>query len=333
MRQLVAIKQRRIDETPGATFPSGLKVLYQGDDCIVDIVFVHGLTGDRERTWRHEEEQLPWPEKLLPQKIPNCRVLTFGYDAYVTDLKGLGRMVSTSTVSDHGSSLVMSLGNLRTEDGTSTRPLIFVTHSLGGIVCKEGLCYAARKEGDQRLRMLYSSTCGVLFMGTPHQGSSLAHWAQGIAKTLGFVKQTNKRLLKVLRTDSELLARGNEMFLTMVEDRKAAISPLSPIRISCFFEELPLPLTPGKIVPRASAILLGHAIIGIHGNHRDMARFRELDDCGFLNVVGELKECIRSANMQRRPSRRPLCRRLRFWKSSHLRYHVGPNPRQGALFC
>lgn len=161
MRRLIAIKQRRSNGTSSAassesaSFPAGLKLLHQADDCVVEyvflrvlrycsvslttrsIVFVHGLTGDRERTWRHEEEQLSWPQTLLPQKIPNCRVLTFGYDAYVTDLKGLDRMVSTSTVFDHGSSLVLSLGNLRAEDGTSNRPLIFVTHSLGGIVCKD----------------------------------------------------------------------------------------------------------------------------------------------------------------------------------------------------
>lgn len=185
-----------------------------------------------------------------------------------------------------------------------------------------GLCFAAKMEGDPRLQTLFSSTCGVLFMGTPHQGSSLAPWAQGIAGTLGFVKQTNRRLLKVLRTDSELLSRVNEAFLTMVKNRKAVSSPLFPIRICCFFEELPLPVVglvrvptfqsccilahTGKIVPRASAVLPGHIIVGVRGNHRDMARFRQLDDRGFLSVAGELKECIRSANMQRRPVEVPV---------------------------
>ena len=166
-------------------------------------------------------------------------------------------MVSTSTILDHGSSLVLSLGNLRAEDGTSSRPLIFVAHSLGGIVCKDvsaiawfilissdlfpkGLCYASKMQGDQRLQELFNSTCGVLFMGTPHQGSSLAPWAEGIAGALGFVKQTNRRLLKVLRTNSELLSRVNEAFLTLVENRKSGSA--HPIRLSCFYEELPLPV-------------------------------------------------------------------------------------------
>lgn len=92
MRRLIAIKQRRNNGTSGAassepaSFPCGLKLLHQADDCVVEyvsprarrhcsvsltprsIVFVHGLTGDRERTWRHEEEQLPWSQTLLPQR-------------------------------------------------------------------------------------------------------------------------------------------------------------------------------------------------------------------------------------------------------------------------
>jgi len=122
----------------------------------------------------------------------------------------------------------------------------------------KGLCYAAKMEGDPRLQTLFSSTCGVLFMGTPHQGSSLAPWAKGIAGTLGFVKQTNRRLLHVLRTDSELLSRVNEAFLTMVENRKATSSPLYPIRISCFFEELPLPVVGLVSVPNFQSCILAH---------------------------------------------------------------------------
>ncbi|KAK0705338.1 hypothetical protein B0H67DRAFT_380632 [Lasiosphaeris hirsuta] len=75
----------------------------------------------------------PLARDLASKEIPNCRVFTFGYDAYVTDFK----VVSTTTVEDHGNSLIRSLGNVREGDGTNDQPIIFIAHSLGGIVCKD----------------------------------------------------------------------------------------------------------------------------------------------------------------------------------------------------
>ena len=37
-------------DIPPATFPEGIQELYRCDDAVVDICFVHGLTGDREET-------------------------------------------------------------------------------------------------------------------------------------------------------------------------------------------------------------------------------------------------------------------------------------------
>ncbi|RMZ84471.1 hypothetical protein DV738_g741, partial [Chaetothyriales sp. CBS 135597] len=50
------------------------------------IIFVHGLTGDRERTWMAKDAVAPWPQTLLPSEVLNARILTFGYDADVTNL-------------------------------------------------------------------------------------------------------------------------------------------------------------------------------------------------------------------------------------------------------
>jgi protein SERAC1 len=77
-------------------------------------------------------------------------------------------------------------------------------------------------------------------MGTPHHGSGLAHWAEGLAKTIGVLKQTNPEILAVLRSDSEVLARVQDAFHTMIRSR-AQVGQLRPIEITCFFEELPLP--------------------------------------------------------------------------------------------
>ncbi|KAK7990392.1 hypothetical protein PG990_014672 [Apiospora arundinis] len=49
------------------------------------VVFVHGLTGDHEKTWTAHDESEPWPQTLLPSRLPTARILIFGYDASVVE--------------------------------------------------------------------------------------------------------------------------------------------------------------------------------------------------------------------------------------------------------
>lgn len=56
--------------------------------------------------------------------------------------------------------------------------------------------------------------------------------------TIGVIKQTNDKIVEVLKRDSEVLARIQDGFHTMVLARS---QEGQPIKISCFFEELPLP--------------------------------------------------------------------------------------------
>ena len=83
-------------------------------------------------------------------------------------------------------------------------------------------------------------TRGIVFLGTPHYGSGLAQWAERLAKAIGLLKQTNPQILAVLESDSEVLARIQDSFHVMVRSR--AQDGLPPIEITCFFEELPLPV-------------------------------------------------------------------------------------------
>ena len=52
------------------------------------------------------------------------------------------------------------------------------------------------------------------------------------------MKQTNPNIVEVLRRDSEVLARIQDSFHTMVMARSK--EGLPPIEITCFYEELPL---------------------------------------------------------------------------------------------
>jgi hypothetical protein len=79
------------------------------------LIFVHGLTGDREKTWTAKDATEPWPKTLLPSKVPTARILTFGYDAYVSNWRG---MVSKNRVGNHAMNLLAGIASYREEDDT-----------------------------------------------------------------------------------------------------------------------------------------------------------------------------------------------------------------------
>lgn len=58
----------------------GLLELEGPDDASVDIVFIHGVAGDRVQTWTRKHGVF-WPKDLLPKDIPSARVWTWGHDA------------------------------------------------------------------------------------------------------------------------------------------------------------------------------------------------------------------------------------------------------------
>ncbi len=78
-----------------------------------------------------------------------------------------------------------------------------------------------------------------MFLGTPHTGSNLARWAEPLARLIRLLKQTNPDIVGVLERDSEVLARIQDSFYAMIMSRRQ--EGMSPIDISCFYEELPLP--------------------------------------------------------------------------------------------
>lgn len=53
-----------------------------GEKYPVDVVAVHGITGDAFDTWTHENENL-WLRDFLPNDLLGVRVFSFGYPAEV----------------------------------------------------------------------------------------------------------------------------------------------------------------------------------------------------------------------------------------------------------
>jgi hypothetical protein len=122
------------------------------------------------------------------------------------------------------------------------------------------------------------------------------------------LKQTNAQIVAVLESDSEVLARVQGSFHTLIRSRSK--DERQSIEITCFFEELPLPLVgvvgqvlyiaislhskgSSQVVPSHSAILPGYIPIGIRSNHMGMTKFEDENDPGYTAVTGELRRWVK----------------------------------------
>jgi len=95
----------------GTTY--GLQVLHDPAEPLIDIIFVHGLTGNSYDTWLEAESRIYWPVHLLSKDVLDAQILTFGYNADITKLLG---PVSQNNLHDHAAVLLTELANVQAED-------------------------------------------------------------------------------------------------------------------------------------------------------------------------------------------------------------------------
>lgn len=246
--------------------------------CLPSVVFVHGLTGNREKTWTHANAMF-WPGTLLSQDFPRARIMTFGYDA---DVVRFWTIASSNRLDDHGKSLAYALLDQRGQVGR--RPIVFIAHSLGGLVCEEALNLSNKR---QDLETILPSTLGIIFMGTPHGGSHVANWGSTVAKYVNIFRGTNREILGNLQPGSSDLQRTEEDFQHMLQRDNINL------KIYCFYEALKMNDTIGKIVERESAILPAYDNCSINADHRTMTKFTGRADAGYGQVRGVLERWIR----------------------------------------
>jgi len=91
------------------------------------------LNGHYEATWTDRTTSANWlkdPE-FLPKDIPNARIQSFGYNSvsYFS--------TSNANVRDFASELLASIKSSRRDPVEKKRPIVFICHSLGGIVFKQ----------------------------------------------------------------------------------------------------------------------------------------------------------------------------------------------------
>lgn len=98
-----------------------------------------------------------------------------------------------------------------------------MAHSLGGILVKRALEHSdsVRVADHEDYRSIYVSTYGIIFLGTPHDGSELASWGSALQGMAGHVPRkffdSEPVLIETLRKDNETLDNININFLNIYQ--------------------------------------------------------------------------------------------------------------------
>ncbi|MCJ1476720.1 hypothetical protein MMC13_005388 [Lambiella insularis] len=231
---------------------------------------------DPPKTVHSSAEKLPssvfWPKDLLPEALPNCRIFSWGYNA---DLHTKNPHKSRSTVFDHALTLLSNLTDERMEPKEIKRPIIFVAHSLGGIVVKYALNLSRNENGHTKA--IYPATFGICFLGTPHRGSNVAELGEILMRMSRLWFNTpNLEIIKELKLDSGTLRIIQKQFTDNY--------PTHKINIRSWYEGLDY--NGIEIVGQSSSMteLPGETPTMINANHVAMTKFESLKDPGYLSV-------------------------------------------------
>ena len=145
-----------------------------------------------------------WPFDLVPKDFPNTRILVYGYDSDPTHF--YKSKTNQMTISQHSRQLLQAVTNARAD--CSSRPLIFVAHSLGGILVKDAIIESRKPDQQQDSKKVALSCVAIMFFGTPHQGASAATLGKivsNLVSILPLAPSMSTKLLGALRPDSEKL--------------------------------------------------------------------------------------------------------------------------------
>ncbi|KAH8666069.1 hypothetical protein BGZ61DRAFT_461584 [Ilyonectria robusta] len=224
-----------------------------------------------------------WPFDLLPQECPKARILTYGYDTKITKYMAGG--TNKSSIFSHSKDFMFALSR----DRVSDRPLLFVAHSLGGIVVKEMLARSSIST-ESNFKNIVESTAAIIFLGTPHRGSpdlsALGEWARSFLSILRM--ETTSAILDTLGLKTTDLERAQESFSGLWQQYD--------FRVKTFQEGLSLMgvnlgVLGNKVVPDSSSLIgdqREHAET-LQANHLDMCRYTGADDPNYLKVAGEIR--------------------------------------------
>jgi len=248
-----------------------IKISSHQDSAKADVVFVHGLGGNAISTWHPQGKQDDddfWPVWLGNDQL-GLKIWSFGYNAEATNWKNNSSM----PLFDQASNL---LDWLNIHD-LGQRPLVFITHSLGGLLVKKMLSSALTFQKQAILEQ----TKGIVFLATPHTGSHLANLIDNIS-----VLTQATVSVEELKAHSPQLRELNEWYRENVRSLGIATK--------VYYETQPvkgiLVVDPDSANPGIEKV----KPVAIEKNHIDLCKPESQNSQVYLGVRKFIKECLKT---------------------------------------
>lgn len=148
-----------------------------------------------------------------------------------------------------------------------------------------------RKASGDSAQLIAKYTRGVVFLGTPFRGSSVADWAERVRRIVNVFYDTNATSFTDLRLKSETLRRLGEAFPDVL--RKRLESSKERIEVAFFNEQLKTHSI--MVVDEFSAWIPGFGEkVSIRADHSNICKFDNKDDEGYQLVMSSIKKMIDS---------------------------------------
>uniref|UniRef100_A0A8C5C1Q0 Protein SERAC1 n=1 Tax=Gadus morhua TaxID=8049 RepID=A0A8C5C1Q0_GADMO len=280
-------------ETVTEKYQDGVYILHpqaRSDQPIkADVLFVHGLLGAAFKTWRQkdcdgskeeagsrEDYTECWPQSWLAADCPNLRVLSVEYDSHLSDWRAKCPAENQrKSLASRSRELLKKLKSA----GVGERPVVWVAHSMGGLLVKKMLLDAAE---DPEMQGLLRNTKGIVFYSVPHRGTYMAEYSVSVRYLL-FPSVEVRELCK----DSPALCDLNENFLTMARERE--------YKVLSFAETMPTTIGPMiklLVVPPQSADLGIGDLIQVDTDHLNICKPERKDSFLYKRSLLFIQEAL-----------------------------------------
>ncbi|KAL2124979.1 hypothetical protein VTJ04DRAFT_1344 [Mycothermus thermophilus] len=241
---------------------------------VADLVFVHGLNGGSFSTWsKGGDPDCYWPRQWLPCEdgFQDVRIHAFGYPAAAT-------RESVLNIRDMAQSLLAALHDSPLLNDGKKVPLIFIAHSMGGLVVKQAYLLGHR---EPTFQSVVDRICAMFFLGTPHQGATIAQTLSRLTAAIG-----TRPFVDELFPESPLIQSLTEDFPRLCGN----------LQLFSFFETQPMLVGFRRmlIVDKSSAVmnLTNERRTLLDANHRNIAMYSTKDDPSYVTVRNALGTVI-----------------------------------------